>query len=322
MNRRRRLRARGFTLVEALVTIAIVAILIGLLLPAVQSAREAARRMQCAHNLRQLGLALQTYHDVAGVLPPGITACYDPRYCGDDCSHPWLDKGFLVSLLPHIEQAALFDAANLSLSIFSIENSTVQRAGIGSLACPSDPTASVPQAIADVAGVGPFFTRPLDPGRRMSLTSYAGCYGSYPVTGSPRSGPDCGISPQVLRQMDGSFNWQKPIRLADVTDGLSQTMFVAEHSVTSIYDAKEVSFWYSPDVAWYVSGNTCSTLFVTYYPPNLQRKVNLTAARNFQFAASSNHPGGLNVLLCDGSVRFVMDSISTWPYSTTTGAPV
>ena len=148
-----------------------------------------------------------------------------------------------------------------------------------------------------VPRIGPFFARPIDPGRLMALTSYAGCYGTYPVIGYAEPGMDCTIPGQILSQLDGSFNTRKPISFAQVTDGLSQTMFVAEHSVTSIYAARTVSSWPSPDVAWYFSGNLGSTLFLTFFPPNIQRKVNLTGASNFMFSASSNHPGGLNALM-------------------------
>ena len=313
---------RGFTVVELLVTIAIIMILIGLLLPAVQSAREAARRLQCAHHLRQLGVALHNYHNFAAALPPGRNACYDPRYCDQDCHVRWVDKGLLVSLLPYLEQAPLFDSVNQCLSIYSNENSTIQSVTVAGLTCPSDPTASVLQPLPEASLLGSFFVRPLDPARRMALTSYAGCYGSYPVDGFAPPGTDCHIPGRVIEQLDGTFNTRKPITLADITDGLSQTMFLAEHSVTSIYAAKDVAHWRSPGAAWFVAGNLGSTLFVTYYPPNIQRKVNLSGASNFPLAASSNHPGGLNALMGDGSVRFIKDSITTWPYNISSGEPV
>jgi len=322
MNRQRFSRGRGFTVVELLVVIAIIMILIGLLLPAVQSAREAARRLQCAHHLKQIGIALYAYHDVASSLPPGRIACYDPRYCGGDCHVRWVDKGFLVPILPYLEQAPLYNAINQSLSIYSNENSTIQSVTIAGLTCPSDPTAALTQQIPDVSSLGPFFVRPLDPARRMTLTSYVGCYGSYPVDGFAPPGTDCNIPGQVIAQLDGTFITRKSITLADVADGLSQTMFVSEHSVTSIYAAKDIAHWRSAAAAWLVAGNLGSTLFLTYYPPNIQRKVNLTGAGNFPLAASSNHPGGLNALMGDGSVRFIKDTISTWPYDVASGGPL
>lgn len=325
MTRRSPSRVRGFTLVELLVTIAIIMILIGLLTPAVQSAREAARRARCTQNLRQIGIALHAYHDAASTLPPGGMRCYDPRYCSGDCHDRWIDKGIFVSILPYIEQSLLYDAANQNLSIYSIENRTVQGVVVGGLTCPSDPTASSPQALSnvpDASALGPFFVRPVDPSRRMALTSYAGCYGSYLVAGIAQPGADCSLPAQVLRELDGTFNTRQSIRLADISDGLSQTMFVSEHSVTSIYAAKEVAHWHSQDVAWFISGNLGSTLFVTYFPPNIHRKANLSASGNFPYAASSNHPGGLNALMGDGSVRFIKDTISTWPYDITSGRPL
>ena len=315
-------RSRGFTLVELLVTIAIIMILIGLLLPAVQSAREAARRLRCSENLRQIGIALHNYHNFMSALPPGSIACYDPRFCGDECHVQSVDKGFLVSLLPYLEQAPLYNTINQDVSIFANENSTAHSVSVAGMACPSDPTASVPQELPDIARLGLFFERPVDPSRRMALTSYAGCYGSYQLVGFPYGSPNCSIPGKVLAQLDGTFNTRKPITLADITDGLSQTIFVSEHSVTSIYAAKDVAHWRSPDPGWFVSGNKGSTLFLTYYPPNIQRKINLTGAGNFPLAASSNHPGGLNALMGDGSVRFIKESIATWPYDIATGQPV
>jgi prepilin-type processing-associated H-X9-DG protein len=314
---------RAFTIVELIVSIAVVAILIGLLLPAVQSAREAARRVQCTQNLKQIGLALHHYHDVASSLPPGSIACYDPRYCdASDCHVRLIDKGIFVSLLPYVEGTAVYNSINQNVSIYAIDNSTIQGIGISGLTCPSDPTASIAQPIFDGPGIGPFFARPIDPTRLMALTSYAGCYGTYPVIGYAKPGMGCDIPGNILSQLDGSFNTRKPITFAHITDGLSQTMFVAEHSVTSIYAARTVSNWTSPDVAWYFSGNPGSTLFLTFFPPNIQRKVNLSGGSNFRFSASSNHPGGLNALMGDGSVKFIKDSIDTWPYSDVNGQPV
>ena len=242
-------RDRGFTLIELLVTIAIIMILIGLLLPAVQSAREAARRMQCGQNLKQLGIALHNYHDTALALPPGSSLCYDLRYCPQVCYAGWIDKGLFVSLLPFFEQSPVYNAFNQDLSIYSNENSTIHGLTISGLTCPSDPTASVSQSILDSTRLGPFFTRPLDPARRMALTSYAGCHGSFPNLGYPFPGANCIVPGQVLAQLDGTFSVKKPIRLADITDGLSQTMVLAEHSVTSIYAARDYARWGTPDIA-------------------------------------------------------------------------
>jgi prepilin-type processing-associated H-X9-DG protein len=309
-------------LIEILVALGLIAILIGLALPAVQSARESARRLQCSQNLKQVGIALHNYEVCSSTLPFGSILCYDSRYCAQDCYLRWIDKSFFVCVLPYLEQSSIYNAINQNASIFSGENSTIHSTMMSVLICPSDATASIPQPFLSNAIYAPFFGTPASRSHRMALTSYAGCFGSYPVVGYPFPGEDCNLSGHVIQELDGTFNTLGPMPLANISDGLSQTMFVSEHSVTSIYAASEVALPLSVDLAWYVSGNTVSTLFRTYYPPNIQRKVNLTGAANFPYAASSNHPGGLNSLMGDGSVRFVKDTISTWPYDVSTGTPL
>ena len=123
MHTTRRRGSGGFTLIEILVVIAVVAVLIGLLLPAVQSAREAARRASCVNNLRQIGLGLHSYHDAHGALPATR-------------SH-YIDRSIWVLLLPQIEQRTLYDAINHDLTLFGPENRTIHVVSIGVFACPS-----------------------------------------------------------------------------------------------------------------------------------------------------------------------------------------
>src|SRR3954451_21544117 len=127
------MRRRGFTLIELLVVIAIIAVLIALLLPAVQAAREAARRTQCVNNLKQLGLAVQNYHDVNGALPPTAMAIPSPAPAVG-----YNDFGMKARLLPFLEQSASFNALNMALRYATDDNATVRTTQITAFLCPSD----------------------------------------------------------------------------------------------------------------------------------------------------------------------------------------
>ena len=133
---------RGFTLIELLVVIAIIAVLISLLLPAVQSAREAARRAQCLNNFKQIGLALHTYHQSHGVFPPGYVSNFIPGAGGNtslevDTGPGW---GWASQILPQMEQSNTYNAINFNISMIMADNNTAQYTRISSFLCPSDTT--------------------------------------------------------------------------------------------------------------------------------------------------------------------------------------
>src|SRR5947209_405838 len=138
-SRRFSMTRRAFTLIELLVVIAIISVLIALFLPAVQSAREAARRAQCANNLKQLGLAIHNYLDANSVMPPAAF----PRDAIPWYGYPY-DFSVFIRILPQLEQPALYNATNLDLTVWNGENITVISTALSGLTCPSDANPPVP----------------------------------------------------------------------------------------------------------------------------------------------------------------------------------
>lgn len=311
--------AVGFTIIEILVSISIISVLIGLLLPAVQSARESARRAHCCHNLKQFGLALQSYHDSFGSLPPGRIKSYDPRYSGPfpPCTSSIVDKSIEVFSLAFMEQATIYNSVNQDLAIIGGENRTIHAIAISAFACPSDPLAGWPR----VLNPGALTTYGVPDPAVMVFTSYAGMIGSIPVLAQPLPRSNCVVAPSLSSQCNGVFNDLSPIRLASVTDGLSHTIFVAEKATTILQDLNEVNPEFTARHGWYITGNWGDTLVTTFYPPNACDRVLMTAMMAWSNSASSMHPGGLNVLMGDGSVRFVKDTIQTWPFDLASGNP-
>jgi len=314
VNRPVRSRARrGFTLIELLVVIAIIGVLIALLLPAVQSAREAARRAQCVNNLKQLALAAHNYISAQTTLPAGIQRQIDP------CSgRYWTSGSCLVPLMQYMEQQQVFNAVNFNLNMYAPDNTTISGTGIANLWCPSDPAVMKRQSIPGGAFCG--FTLP------MYYTSYAGNAGTWfqlPARTDPFFIPK-------LDQMNGLVFYigypagQGPnvptIGLADITDGTSNTMAFSERA-HGLLSSGDQQCWH-----WWTSGNYGDTMFTTMFPMNPFRKLanagGLAGGSDAYVAAiSSYHPGGANVAFMDGSVKFLKDSISTWPFSPASGYP-
>jgi prepilin-type N-terminal cleavage/methylation domain-containing protein/prepilin-type processing-associated H-X9-DG protein len=329
-------RKCGFTLIELLVVISIIAVLIGLLLPAIQSAREAARRIQCTNNLKQITLALLNYESFNQSLPPG--GCWQ-AYAGNYSDA----AGHLVRITRFLEQSAIYNAMNFSIPMYYQANTTVTGTGLNVLWCPSD---------GMIVNLTHKYDAPYtaDGGALpMTYSSYTGNIGTWPAFGyvSSTSGGD----QRELTQINGvlfnigyppgnpvtiygtSFPGQPgvaPCRLSGVTDGTSNTIAYGEHAhglFSPTADSNGITDFY--DWNWWTSGNLGDTLFTTYFPMNPQRKLTTGYYKAGAFiqgddmvlAASSFHPGGANFAFLDGSVRFIKDSINTWNINPATGLP-
>ena len=301
-------RTRGFTLIELLVVISVIGLLVALLLPAVQAAREAARRARCANNLRQIGLAALNYESAAGTLPSG-------SYGASMAEPPNQTFGLsaFVRMMPYAEGQPAFDAANFSVAAASPENATVGAAGPAFLWCPSDSYAAEAQPFESD------YETPPSTGLFQRYTSYGGNQGVWSLDVLP-------INPAYARQvasMNGVVFTSSTVRLADVTDGTSQTLLFGELPHGALPTGRTSFHWWN-------LGYTADTLVEAFYPLNAQIKGvpwiptrNVNAPGSFEHIAmivGSFHPGGANVGLCDGSVRFVKDTIQSTPFNPSNGA--
>ena len=315
---------RGFTLIELLVVIGLIALLVAILLPAVQSARASARRLQCANNLRQIGLGLQGYHDAVGCFPQGRMKSYDPRYAGPNppCSSTVVDKSILIFVLPFVEQVALHNAINQNLTILGVENRTIHSVSVGSYACPDDPDSGSARALNPGALARYGVVDPTGGPSTMVFSSYAGCTGTFLTLALPDPQDQCRVDSWRTSQNNGVFHDLSPITYASITDGSSNTLFVAEKSTTSLRAVAVLDSALPRKAGWYITGNWGDTLLSSLYPPNAYKKFALGAFEARTTSASSLHPGGVNVLLGDGSARFVRETIESWPADPLTGSPL
>ncbi len=318
-------RTRGFTLIELLVVIAIIAVLIGLLLPAVQAAREAARRAQCVNNLKQLGLASHSYHDVAGKFPTGMYL--HPTF--GPAGLAWNNGSWLVMLLPQVEQQPLYNAVNFSMMMgtnisggwkwgpqYAVgdPNSTVRVTVLNSLICPSDDSPDIDTTNPDDLG-----------GLRAAGTSYVGnmgdnclgCggdrvpaqYGQVILCTArlnlPCRRPELGHARNTTGDQieNGSpagsgiyWAWGANVGINMVTDGTSNTFMAGEQ-------IRKITTWN----AW-VGAN--ATIGSTGIPLNYKQRVPNIGDWPYLYSFRSNHPGGANFCMADGSVKFIKNTIN------------
>lgn len=239
---------RGFTLIELLVVIGIVALLIAMLLPAVQSAREAARRMRCGANLKQLGLALHHYHGVHGGFPYG-----QARF--------GIHDSVWMKLLPYVERQPIYAALNHQRSMFDPSNQSVRSVHIDLLACPSDHAAGTRMLNRN------WFAEYGYDGRDQSpyafFCSYAGSFGTTDTTSHVR--PDR----RGFARADGVISDVSPVTLASIRDGSSNTFLVGERATAYLKAMEDVNTEIVSTYGLYFRGALADTLFTSMYPPNM-----------------------------------------------------
>jgi prepilin-type N-terminal cleavage/methylation domain-containing protein/prepilin-type processing-associated H-X9-DG protein len=278
------LTRRAFTLIELIVVIAIVAIMAALLLPAVQAARETARRTKCLNHLRQMGIALQHYHDSHGVFPAGYlsTAAYNNGQ--NDTAPGW---GWVSTTLPFMEEMPVWSQINFSLPVEHPANMAAVRARLPVLVCPSDILPGGAFAVSNDAGAVVCQAAP---------ASYAAC-----------AGDDASELADLTGR--GVFFRNSHIRIADITDGTSGTMLVGERAWSNAQAiwagapaggllARGVQ---NPNVGGGAEAYPAAALVLAHAHLN-NAETDLDGGLD---DFSSNHAGGGNFLFADGAARFI-----------------
>jgi prepilin-type N-terminal cleavage/methylation domain-containing protein/prepilin-type processing-associated H-X9-DG protein len=308
----------GFTLVELLVVITIIGILIALLLPAVQAAREAARLSQCGNNMRQIGIALLNFEARTGAFPPGTMSSV--RY-NNTPPDPLINGGFqwtylLHFLLPDLEMIAYYEAIkgpkfNVDFYNDLVLLATLDKLPFGALQCPSDIISDNEWSTDDMLNANGVYSK-------FPKTNYLGIF-------SGQNDAE-GYAANILRRR-AVFRYAKGTPISDITDGTSNTMAVAEYLKGR--DSKDYAHG-----QFYTHRAGCQMLYVTLAPnsstpdrlyngwcvPNgyspSDPSMNLPCVPDTNgddaFASPrSRHPGGVNAVFCDGSVHFISDSINS-----------
>jgi len=274
-NGSRHRRPRGFTLVELLVVIAILGVLVGLLLPAVQAAREAARRTQCQNNLRQIGIGLAGYEAAHGTFPVGCVEC---KFAPSQGRVNRLWTSWNLRLLPFIEQRHVRQLYDDTKPVGHADNREAASTVIPTLFCPS---------VADQPVLS-------DQGQ-LALTDYAGMYGVGGV-GRDQHVPD---SPHWLNNESlGVMLYEVPTRTAQITDGLAHTVIAVERSRATLQIINRGKVYAASYGFPWASGHSL-------LDQNQENRINQTPDDEIY----SHHPEAAGVVFCDGHVQFLNESI-------------
>ena len=281
----------GFTLVELLVVIAIIGILVALLLPAVQAAREAARRSQCLNNFKQVGVGMHAFHDVEGHFPDGLGVFTHTAPCSVPKSHPKVKSGWWgfswgAYLLPYIEENVLYDSINFRGS-FVQPRSNFEAAAkrIETFLCPSDQQGW--ELIACCSGK----SNGGSPGEDLSKSNMAGVADSVDWT--------CDLG-QAWGRLDanGTMFLLSEMPISRITDGTSHTLMIGE-TVGGLGDSQNFGFYW---VAWNILHTANGINLASKIEP---QRWNSVAEGSF----ASFHPGGCHFVFCDGHASFMSEDI-------------